>query len=881
MSRDAKRDPQDLPPVEQSAVNEPMPIGRREAIKRGGEVVLGITGAVLAAKAGIKNAIAGTLKPANEKHESEGEPENEKPVGSRALDIGTALLVAGNFGRHVLWRGAIKGHDLGPRSAAEMNALAWMRIAALKALGDEKTANLAGHEIHEIEGGLLPMPLLVALSDATTTELKVDAPLIFEAVKDSHKAPVKYENIERPKFPANIAEWEKHLQQVNTDITKKTAQIAAITSVMAPLGTTYTSSSLANDLKEEILRMLYEQSLSLGVIEAKRKAGEKPDDEESELYWLENEREEIRKAAYKRADDLFNGSMGYSKLMFALAANTQGSWGLGDPPEIYFAIDYINDPITLLKAHGVGALNSEAYTILLNAMWLQKVGALSPKKGLGEFLSALKTTVAAIIRSVSNKDLRSTSFNGNERHVQGVLAALSDKTDPSGKLRKLLQSLPKPRIRFSLKDYLAKKAGILSGKTKRMEQIASSVIATPEDFACSGVFSELVRAFNAGDRKGAKKMIEAVEARLQETKATDLSVLFEGLMDEEVAANEAGETEGETPAEAPPKAGKTHTERIMDEVSHVLVGMDDNTRKGRIEDALEILGIGYVTGETGEKPDKRKYGAEVYEALRKADEKTIARAISQFTSVEGHEDIVPGMDDDAKLGEDVAEAKQHAAGKEHAPSFLSHSAKEVLWALLTQIPSVPAISRLADISIPAINGVKENETPTTAQLKRIVATLLPIEAGMSGVADNVAAYMFARIVMMGFFERTFGQDVFKEFPTIKGSIGIIAKMIAEQAGSLTKVGNGPNFSQEKCVILSDNSNRQGISIDRVNVPMGETLPHKNVFSSVANGTLVFGAIGYLWRQIDEIAEARAKKTPAQVTMNRREALTKWFGGRAA
>ena len=202
----------------------------------------------------------------------------------------------------------------------------------------------------------------------------------------------------------------------------------------------------------------------------------------------------------------------------------------------------------------------------------------------------------------------------------------------------------------------------------------------------------------------------------------------------------------------------------------------------------------------------------------------------------------------------------------------------MLWALLTQIPSVPAISRLADISIPAINGVKGNETPTPAQLKRIVATLLPIEAGMSGIADNVAAYMFSRIVMMGFFERTFGHNVFKEFPDLKGNIGIIAKMIAEQAGSLTKVGNGPNFSQEKCLILHDDSNNQGISIDRVNVPMGETLPQENAFSSVANGTLVIGAIGYLWSQIDKISEARAQKnTPSKVTMDRRGAIAKLFG----
>ena len=579
-------------------------ITRREALQEGGKVVAGLTVAALVDKLGIKNAVANTLNPQDgDKGSVDEAPNSEsgetKLIGSRALDIGTALLVAGNFGRHVLWNGAIKGNDLGPRSATEMNGLAWMRIAVLKIFGDKKTANLAGHEMHEIKDGLLPMPVLVALSDATTTELTVDAPLIFDAVKDSLEAPVDYENIKRPLFTGDIHEWEKHLQRVNGDITKKAAQIAAITSVMAPLGTTYTSSSLANDLKEEILRMLYEQSLALGVIDKKCSANEQSDDEDSNFFWDEQAKEEVRQAAYKRADELFNGNMGYSKLMFALAANTQGSWGLGDPPELYFAIDYMDDPDILLKAHAIGALNSETYTIILNAIWLKKVGVLSAE-AFGEFLSAQKTTISAIAKSVTDKNLRNTSFNGNERHVESVMAALSDETDPSGKLRELLQSLPKPRIRFSLKDYLWKKIDVLNGQTERMEAIASAVLTTPEAFACSHIFSSIVEAFNAGDSKEARKMLKAMEARLQTKQAENLAVLFEGLLAEGANIDDA---ERGTDVEAGPpisssEESRIHTERIMEEVRHVLVGMDEDTREDRIGESLSILGVHSANKET-------------------------------------------------------------------------------------------------------------------------------------------------------------------------------------------------------------------------------------------------------------------------------------------
>ena len=130
--------------------------------------------------------------------------------------------------------------------------------------------------------------------------------------------------------------------------------------------------------------------------------------------------------------------------------------------------------------------------------------------------------------------------------------------------------------------------------------------------------------------------------------------------------------------------------------------------------------------------------------------------------------------------------------------------------------------------------------------------MLPIEAGMSAVADNVAAYLFAEKTLLNFFKSTYGEDIFERFPKAQRIIAVTTKLLAEQAGSLTQVGNGPNFSQERCTVVMDSSNSQGISIDRSAITMPETLPHQNAFSTTANVTLVAGAIIVLQNLAKEV-----------------------------
>lgn len=775
------------------------------------------------------------------------------------LDIGTAGAVAGNFVRHVIWRGAVKGHELGPKSAGEMNALAFSRIGALSVFGGEEGGELAHEELEEIKGGLIPLPVLVALSDATTTELKVDTHEIFKSVEGALEAELDYSNIDRPSLGAEVGDWQEHLEKVNKDIVTKAAQVAAITSVLAPLGTTYTSSSLANLMKGDMLKILYEQSYAKEVIRQKTTNGKTV------------EKEEVQTVAKERAEKLFNGSRGYSKLMFALAANIQGSWGIGDPPEIYFAMNHGSDLKTMALAHGVGAANSEFYTLLLNGAWLAETGAISGS-ALPEFLKAQGTAIAQVSKTIGNSDLRDTSFGQGGGKVKQVISALNDDSDPSGKLRDVLAKMPKARLQFSPKTYVKAKMDYLTGHGKRVAGVRESAIHSAEDFSTDPAFTDLFKAFASQDMKRVGQMIGALEERLQGKKAEEMAGFFEVLMQDSKAGADVIQDEPESEDSVVGDESKTEVERqkmlAVDELRKDLLKLGHTDRERRMQKAREALGLGGadLTGE-----NSQAKGREVYKVLQQADESTVKRALAELTSVEEKEDAIEGIEDPDHPGVPVQKRS-----KDTNLHFISHNAKEVLYALLTQIPSVPAISRLAKVGIPLIAGVKNGETPTSSQLKTIVASMLPIEAGMSAVADNVAAYIFAENVLYSFFERTYGKALWTEFPDLKGEIGVIAKLIAEQAGSLTQVGNGPNFSQEKCVITFDDSNKQGIAIDRQKVQMGETLPHKNHYASFANASLVFSAVAYLYKQIDKISETRAKATPETVVMSRRGLFGKFL-----
>ncbi|PIZ75210.1 hypothetical protein CO045_02215 [Candidatus Peregrinibacteria bacterium CG_4_9_14_0_2_um_filter_41_14] len=770
----------------------------------------------------------------DKEHEENNEHSDLDPI----LDISTAGLVLGNFVRNVIWRGAIKGHDLGPKSAIEMNLLAIARIWALNEWGGKEGEELAAEELHEIKGGLLPLPLLVLLSDITTTELKVDPERIFAAAEEAvaNDNSVDYKNTpNRPDLASELVDWQKYLEVINADLANQVGKVAAITTVLGPIGTTYSSSALANNMKEDVLHILYEQSFALAITEAKASN-------------TELDEPKLQQQAIARAEKMFNGPRGYSSLMLTLSANIQGAFAIGDPPEIYFALNHASsNHKEFAEAHALGLAISEAYTSALTSGWLLSTG-INPLKAGSAFISGQYKTLEALAQSLAKKDLRSVSLNGGKEYLDKVMKAANTIEDPEGKLTAVLRNIPKAKLQLNLADYAANKADALKRNKfiRRLIAIQQKIISDPETFGKSHLFEELYGAFIRQDQRELEVLLTSVENSLQTGVAQELATIFKAIIDDhEFTPQDKDENTDheELPSEIDPElAGRVNeAQSASAQIIERLTSFSSEEQSSRFEQALKLLQAGPNQGEN------------VYAALASVDEKTAAQAIKILTDLEEREDVVAGLDDEAHAGDKAADFADH----HDVPHFLSHSAKEVLFALLTQIPSVPAIARLAKLTIPQLAFIEDPEKLTPAELKRIIAIMLPIEAAMSGVADNVAAYLFAENVICSFFERAFGPKVYEVMPALKVRIGTITVKIAEVAGSLTKVGNGPNFSQEKCQLLIDPSSPQGVSVDRVQLPMGETLPNNNHFAAIANVTAVMGGIGYLHSLVDEVAETMA------------------------
>lgn len=751
--------------------------------------------------------------------------------------MATAGPVIEAFTKHVLIKGSCT-----PESITDVGTKAGICLAALTALGGKPGQERAKKEAYEIALSLVPLPVLVALSDATTSALKVNEKAMFEAAGEVAKEGKSYANIERPALSAEASEWQKHLESVNEDLQSKAVDIAAITSVLAPFGTTYTSSALANEMKTEMARILYEQSFALAVLD--RKEGEPQIIQEAD----------IQDVATKRADELFNGPRGYSKLMVTLSANTQGAWGLGDPPEIYFALRHWNKPARLAKSHAFGLANSEISTILLNASWLETAGLSSG--GLTTLTTQLLAKQAkasqSLLSSLANKELRNVSFGEGSAFTASLEKALqtTDSATAGQEIKKILKAIPKAKMQFSPRDYLRSKLALY--QKKGLESKLKKLKVPKPDFSKTGASLKspaMLKALFTRDEKTLKALLTEAEEVLQDETSDTMASLFEGI-------TSAGEEQEKAPestsgAEAVAPEASLQSINMVEHLKQLMAGANDPNREKRVQRARAILGI--------KKGDSEQRMRQVLSA---AGNDTLQQAVAKLVSLEKGEDAIPGADEGTKSGESVTEAVAHAKVP-HEDSYLSHSAKEVLYALLTQMTAVPTMTRMAEIVIPKIVGVKGGQAPSERQLLSINAIAFLSEAAMSAFADNVAAYLFGEELNLEFFRKTFGEDVFKTNEDVEDWICILAMKVAEQAGSLSKVGNGPNFSQQKIVFLKDPTNRQGIAINQVDMTMGESLPTQNYYSSLANLLLIAVSSGIMSQKIKGVKKPAKEEETIQ------------------
>jgi len=746
----------------------------------------------------------------------------------------TAWAVFAGFSKSVLFEGLFQWKNLWVKDAAQQILLAWARISTLKNFWWEKWKELWEEEQEELTSpaSIIPIAILIVLSDMSQ-DISVD-PNEFIKTCGLNIEDMDYSNVVRPSIDADILDWKNYLENINIDLKTQTKNIASIATILWLAGTTYTSSSLTNQLKVWLSRIVFEQSFAKTILEKKEKKA--PIDEI-----------EIVDRAIHRTDQLINGPAWFSKMAIALYANWAGNAVIGNPPEIYFLMEFATDPEMMAINESLWLAFWEISTIAMNARWLKKAGITLNPSDIKDIVSSQIEVLKWLSESFANSSLRNASFGDGQKWFENLLHALKDWDETQKKIYEALKKTAHAKIHFSSKEYFQKKAealrSVISWKSEELwfVQTIVNLMERSDGTDINEVYVKLFQWMKEGKYNQIEVAVTEVVRIIQSNEASKCAVMFwQYIKNYEISWNVDIDIDGSWWE----NLSIEKLNGLVEKLQSLIDSSKDLTNDDRIEESISILQAQSPNGIP-----------QLAKTLSKNGSDTFKNAFTRFSDPKPIEDRFSW---DAELSEDESSALMwksleeateiiHSDVEKHV---LSHTAQEVMYALLTQVPSVPAMKSLAKTALYTILGLKEWEKPNKEDLKKTIPIVATLTLAISAVDDNVAAYLFGRGVLESFFKEVYGNDVLEKNKDLQIAIVIIEKMIAEMAWSLTKVWNWPNFSQKKIEILKDEDDHQWISLDQIDMPMPETL--KNNFAQSFSALVLAGWIAYLSSMIDQI-----------------------------
>lgn len=173
-----------------------------------------------------------------------------------------------------------------------------------------------------------------------------------------------------------------------------------------------------------------------------------------------------------------------------------------------------------------------------------------------------------------------------------------------------------------------------------------------------------------------------------------------------------------------------------------------------------------------------------------------------------------------------------ARAEESGHHGISHSAAEVRDALLTQLW---AVGSLQVISKKFLGLDREGVHMTEEEMMKVTGAVLGIIAGSSAVADNVAAMLFGIDVLETLGKNYFG-DTYEDDPEIGKQLRRYALWMSIVAGSLSKIGNGPNMSIRnvlEIIKLENPGDDDVIRVMRERIKLGKSFTNVYSWTAVA------------------------------------------------
>lgn len=386
------------------------------------------------------------------------------------MNLATATAVGTAFAYCVGWRGFKEGKPFDLDTVSMVGGAQMLRMTIMKLFGGEREQHIAMEELAELEHGILPVPVLVALSDITTTSLRVDATKLEAAARSGLSDNTEsYASRTRPALSAGREVWQKYLERVEADVSRETTKVIALTSAIAPIATTYSSAASANDMADEVCRRVFELSYARAVLAKKGRGSEGAVIDEAEIF----------DRAQADCDDLMNGPKGFMKLTLTLAANVQGAAFIGDPPEIYAALNHASeDPAMLAKLHASGIVLSELLSLSLTYGYLR--GSLGIRANMGTFAMEFAAMQRRALAGIAESGIAAASELEKKRKGEDFVsrtAALLGADDGSASTEAARRMVEEARriaptlLQLDIAGYVEKRRGILgrlSGKPDAM-----------------------------------------------------------------------------------------------------------------------------------------------------------------------------------------------------------------------------------------------------------------------------------------------------------------------------------------------------------------------------------------------------------------------------
>lgn len=731
----------------------------------------------------------------------------------------------------------------GPKTAAIMTSLGATRVGLLAATDAEGLKHEIEEHIGTVDGIPTPggyplLPVLVALADFAS-HVKAENDEIFkkEDVAERLAEEVEAGGIfeKRPDEGDSKETWVRYYRSKKNEVIEATAQNAALTSVVAPITTTYTSASIAQGNFKKMLPLLKETHYAKRIVEVKESQESTRDriptitPDEIEIYESDAEQKALQN---------INGKDGYIHLNIALSTNLNGALGIGDPPLLYFFMRH--RPDVYAKASLVGLGMSEIATLTQNYAWISRsLGKQDAHKFFTQFLGSQLRATKAIWKSFTDGQLRDVSFGGASQVTETFVQKLEELDKLGGnfnenaqELRHRLNQTDHAYFFFDVKDFMEQKMKIISsmlsrGQDKHLGEEDDPTRFGYEEFVEMIESDSFIKAFQA-DGKDQDDQTESLLRLLQSETKNDAVALLGALLvnegDSSVDVDEVVTRLMGLPKTKTKIAAGLARRRINELVPQIQIAKSGTEGQQRIHYINSEWDNMSISSRHRELDDARSQLTSVPESEERSQLESVLLKLSAFENL-ADEEVKNLMEQASDLSTIIAnnlKGDEYKAGltslhksfsaigiremkqameeairlhegeelEHHSKSFIGHQGQEVLWVLLSQLPAVPSLVHTVEKILPKAVGVGE-DGPDANQLRIMTNAILASTAMVSAFADNVAAYLFAENILEDLYSK-FYQDQYAS--KLKDAVHIAALQTAVVAGSLSKIGNGPNVT---------------------------------------------------------------------------------------